>query len=548
MPLVRIPLGNTLGTRDSTLTKDWFQRNCFLESEPSSGRKSSYRRFGLLKYLSFTADTALGLFTYKNQAISVIGPTLRQESTVLGTVNNGTPYQFNLINSGASFFLKNNGFAYFYNGTTLAPVTDPDYPAITVPGVTTLDSTTYVMTPNARIYGSDISDPTSWNALNFVSANAGTAIGVCLSTLYNYVVAFCDSNTQLFYDNANPTGSPLSPYTSSVINVGCASAASVVATRNTIFWVGKTQQKGRSVYLFDGLNPQIVSSAQVDRVLNGDDLSQVSAYFIEIEGHAFYILSLGQSNVTLVYDMVTQAWHTWSTSVLGPSVTTTDITLAGQQVTLVIPNHGFLPGDLVLATGQYAQAGLGTFLIAHTSDNTITYYLNQNTGSGIDITENNVLTINTDLPQVPVVNSITLQKWNQVYFSSIFYTPADGLDLLLDRNNGIIYSIQENTSNDNGVPIREDIRTDAGDFGDNTKKFFTKCEIIADKVPEVAFIGYSDDDFKTFQSYRPINLNAARSQLRRMSKSRRRAFQMIYFGSTKLRVFDLEIDFEKGIQ
>jgi hypothetical protein len=548
MPLVRIPLANTLGTRDSTLTKDWFQRNCFAETEPSSGRQSSYRRFGLLSYLSFTAGRALGLFTYNNQAVSIIGSNIRIESTSIGTVDTTTAYTFNLINSGAAFFVKNNAKAYYYNGATLAQVTDANYPAVTVPGCTTLDTTTYVMTPTARIYGSNIGDPTTWNALNFISANSGTGIGVCLSSLYNYVVAFCDSNTQLFYDNGNPTGSPLNSYTSSVINVGCASAGSVVATRNTIFWLGKTQQKGRSIYIFDGLNPSIVSTAQVDRVLNADNLSQVNAYFIEIEGHAFYILALGNSNVTLVYDMVSQKWHTWSTSVLGAGVTTTDITLFDNQVTLVIPDHGFLPGDLVLATGQYATSALGTFVVSFTTPNTVTYTLNGTNQSGINADTIDSDTINTDPPITPVVNSITVQKWNQAMFSSVYYTPADGLDLLLDQNNGIIYSIQENTSNDNGVPIRMDIRTDAMDFGDNTEKFHTKCEVIADKGPESAFVGYTDNDFKTFRIYRAVNLQASRSQLRRLSKARRRAYQLIYFGSTKLRVYDLEVNVEKGIQ
>jgi len=86
------------------------------------------------------------------------------------------PFSFTLIPASGSVpvkvFLKTSLYAWVYDGTTMTQVTDPDYPASTVPGVVYLDGTIYVMNSQGVIFGSDLNNPTSWSALNFISANS----------------------------------------------------------------------------------------------------------------------------------------------------------------------------------------------------------------------------------------------------------------------------------------------------------------------------------------------------------------------------------------
>ena len=154
----------------------------------------------------------------------------------------------------------------------LTEVTDVDYPSETVPGIVYLDGTYYVMTPAGRICGSDINDPTSWDALNFIQCQAEPDSGMAIARLANYVVGFSQYSTEFFYNAGNPTGSPLLPMTSAQVNLGCANGMSVVNGENTLFFIGQTRNFGRGVYTFSGTSPQKISTPFIDRILMADDM------------------------------------------------------------------------------------------------------------------------------------------------------------------------------------------------------------------------------------------------------------------------------------
>jgi hypothetical protein len=92
------------------------------------------------------------------------------------------------------------------------------------------------------------------------------------------------------------------------------------------------------------------------------------------------------------------------------------------------------------------------------------------------------------------------------------------------------------------------VRTFALDFGSNKRKFYQRAEIIADKVSATAYIGYTDNDYQSFSLFRPVNLEAARSQLRRCGSSRRRAWEVVYIDAPAIRFYELELDVEAGTQ
>ena len=131
-------------------------------------------------------------------------------------------------------------------------------------------------------------------------------------------------------------------------------------------------------------------------------------------------------------------------------------------------------------------------------------------------------------------------------FSPAFYANAASTDLLLDETNGHLYQIAESISNDDGNVVVMNIVTSADDGGQNVSKFCSSMELIGDKVPDIAYVAYSDNDYQTFGAYRPADLKADRSQIRRCGKFRRRAYSITYFGAFPLRVYSLELDAEPG--
>ena len=181
-----------------------------------------------------------------------------------------------------------------------------------VSGAVFLDNYVFVGTTNNRIYNSNVGDPTQWNALSFISfeQTGDTLIGIAKHL--NYLIAYGSYTTQFFYDNANPVGSPLAVAPSYTMEIGCANGDSLVSTSNTVIWVAVTKTYGKSVYLLDGVSPVKISTSHIDRHLEADPLTHVAAYVYKMSGHTLYILTLYNTNKTLVYDLDDKMWYTWT--------------------------------------------------------------------------------------------------------------------------------------------------------------------------------------------------------------------------------------------
>jgi len=59
-------------------------------------------------------------------------------------------------------------------------------------------------------------------------------------------------------------------------------------------------------------------------------------------------------------------------------------------------------------------------------------------------------------------------------------------------------------------------------------------ELIGNKANGTAYVRHSDDDYVTNSTYRPVDLNADRSILRRLGAARRRSFEIKYLDNTAL--------------
>ena len=181
-----------------------------------------------------------------------------------------------------------------------------------VSGAVFLDNYVFIGTATNRIYNSALGDPTTWGALDYLTFEQTTDTLVGIAKHLNYLVAFGKVSTQFFYDVGNASGSPLGLAASYTSEIGCASGDSIVATSNTVLWVGTSKTFGRSVYIMDGVSAIRVSNANIDRHLEADGLNNVTAYCYTVNGHTLYILTLHNTNQTLVYDLTEKMWYTWT--------------------------------------------------------------------------------------------------------------------------------------------------------------------------------------------------------------------------------------------
>jgi hypothetical protein len=228
-------------------------------------------------------------------------------------------------------------------------------------GVVFLDSTVYVATKAGRIYGSNLTDPTTWNPLNYISAESEPDKIVGIVKHLNYLLAFGQWSTEFFYDaggnivNGVPVGSPLAAAQSYKTEVGCANGDSIVQFDQLVAWVGTSKAVGLGVYLLDGTAPVRVSTPYIDRILGNSDMSDVKSYAFKFNGHMFYVLTLHDLNVTIVYDVNEKVWTQWTMWAIGDE------------------NSGSpgLYGEQYFRPSYYANVGLTYYLL---DDDTGTIY------------------------------------------------------------------------------------------------------------------------------------------------------------------------------
>ena len=316
MPDIRLPLATPLTFRAASTAKDSRLVNCHIDQ---TKQKEVYvvKRPGLVINTTVTAGTGLGVYQWLGDLYEVRGTTLYKNAVSLGTVNGtGGKYYFAGTGDQTKLVLKNTTNAYYVStGGVITAISSVNYPATTVPGIVYLDGYIFVMTPSAQIYNSALEDPTTWSALNFITAETEPDAGVAIVKHMNYVLTLGEWTTEFFYDAANPTGSPLAPVTNAFAKVGCASAGSVVQTDSTVIWMSQTQEKGRQIYLLDGFSPTKVSNEAVERFLDADNLANVYSFAVRIDGRYFYVITLKTSNVTFAYDLILKQWCQWTNGV-----------------------------------------------------------------------------------------------------------------------------------------------------------------------------------------------------------------------------------------
>ena len=412
--------------------------------------------------------------------------------------------------------------AYATNTTnryTVTQITDADYPANTARGSAFLDGRFFVMDEaTADIYQSALENAASWSALEFIGTQVEPEQGVYIAKYNNYVVAFKKFSTEFFYDAANATGSILSPVQNAAFKVGCASESSVKEMAGTIVWMGQSKDGfGRGIFRLNGTAPEKISTPQVDKILNADSLATVYSWSCNVGSHLLYGLTLVTTGVTLVYDFTTQLWSFFTYLVSsGVNKTVTAVSAAGVATSTA---HGYSDGDILLVAST--NASFNGWHVA-TDVTTDTFQL-QATGTAFS-------------------GSGTSTKHTESYFPIISSTAANGKQYMQHATSGALYEFSQSTYIDPIGAIAARIRTPKLDGGKTAYKTMPSAELIGDKVSSTAVIRSSDDDYVTYSRFRPVDLNAEQSQIRRLGKFSRRSFEILHVKNALLRLEALEIE------
>lgn len=181
-----------------------------------------------------------------------------------------------------------------------------------VPTPVVLDSYVFVnLKDDIDIWNSNVDDPYSWTSGNYISAELYSDPITALSKNNNYVYAVGTHSVEIFYDAANPTGTPLARYDAGVKQFGTPTTSwrSVVQTDKEIVMLAGAGAGGFSVWTIDGFKEKDIGIPAVRLYLNSVNGASFKAYCVNTSGQKLYVLT--DSSRTWVYSFETEMWFEW---------------------------------------------------------------------------------------------------------------------------------------------------------------------------------------------------------------------------------------------
>ena len=160
-----------------------------------------------------------------------------------------------------------------------------------------------------QFYISAIDNATSLNALDFSSADSAPDNVLAHRVSHRQLWLFGTTSTEIWI-NTGAAAFPFERYQSYTLDVGIVGKRAAIVAADTVFWVGRPRAGRGLVYMAVGNQPQRVSTLAVEQALAGSsDLSQVSMWAYQVEGHEFVAINAPGMSTTWVYDAALQQWH-----------------------------------------------------------------------------------------------------------------------------------------------------------------------------------------------------------------------------------------------
>lgn len=421
---------------------------------------------------------------YKNSHSSPLAATLTEGTSridffaigeylvLIDSVNNEGWY----INSGSS--------------TTLNSITDVDFPSNQTPvlnlarGGAVLNGTLYVYATDGTIWNSAVEDPTSWSSLDFRTSELKPDPGVLMFRHSNHVVAVGTGTTEFFYDNTNPTGSPLSPRTDIDHSIGAIDSDTLWTDGDTAFFCNLNHAGDINVTIMSGFQVKKISNNDLDSLLTSaivhDDIKVIGSGFSS-GGRGFYALTMhiiSDGVVTpyqsIVYDLSSNTWGEWE--LMQPDIV--EFPLIGwTQATSTRAGNGILTnGDIITIV-----------------DNKIPY---------------------------DTIEASAYVETGYVEAGYVATTPASGNNIELE------------------------IITGPADFGRRNYKRATNLKIVATPTEntQLMTVQTSDEGNDNYNTGRTIDLSKSGQKITRMGRFKTRNHKLTYSGDEQIEVEGIELD------
>ena len=277
--------------------------NLYAERTPSSRQQTALiTRPGLTAHIEVGTGPIRGIYSQPGalggSLFIVSGTQLYKDETLLGTIP-GTGL-VSMTSSATQLLIANGTALYLTDGTTVSTVTFPDSAGVT--SVAFING--YFLAARAdsqRFYWSDILDASTWDPLNYASAERAPDNLVAIWVVSDQIWMFGEITTEIWITTGDGEV-PFQRVDGRLYDQGCRSRDSVAKMDNSIFWVGHDNK----VYRGD-TQPIRVSDNGIEDLIQASDPEDLQAWAFPWQGSLFYALST--SSETLAYNPATQQWN-----------------------------------------------------------------------------------------------------------------------------------------------------------------------------------------------------------------------------------------------
>ena len=216
------------------------------------------------------------------------------------------------------FVNGNQGFWFDRTAPLLNAITAPSFPA-NPQSCAALDGYFIAHGPNDdKFYWSSPFDPSTWNALDFASAenlndNLQRAIVVEREL---YLIG--SQSTEIWATTG--TADVFDRIQGTYIPHGTVAPQSAAVVGQALFWLSQDDNGGAVVLQARGLQSSRVSTHAIEQEIAGyATLTDAFSLTYQQSGHQFYALTFPTAGKTWVYDLTTREWHERSSRVPDPS-------------------------------------------------------------------------------------------------------------------------------------------------------------------------------------------------------------------------------------
>jgi hypothetical protein len=245
-----------------------------------------------------------GLLVSGGRLYAVAGTTLYDALTgaVMGTIPGNGRLMFAAAVDG---FVTDNGYAYT---GAVEQITDEDKVPWSAVGFA--DGYIVAVESNSgRFVCSDLNDSTSYDALNFATAEGAPDNLVTLAVDHRQVVLFGTQSTEIWW-NSGASGFPFERLSGGVVEQGCLARLGVVKADNSVFWLADD----RTVRRLSGQTPVKVSQVGVEEALSGyGTLTDCEAFSFTWNGNIHVVFRFPTEGATWVFNVTTSEW--WESTV-----------------------------------------------------------------------------------------------------------------------------------------------------------------------------------------------------------------------------------------